>query len=108
MTQHGFQLGDFNPTETEGNHDGSQLSKMEGKKIIDVDMNGKNAHCATQGNLLKVWQPCAHPTKHMGLQLHVIGSETPVKECPMVSNNIFQSPSMALLGFNNSVSKPLP
>jgi len=36
------------------------------------------------------------------------GNETPVKECPLVSNNIFQSPSMALLGFNNSVGKPLP
>ena len=45
---------------------------MEGKKIVDVDMNGINAHCATQGNLLKAWQPCGHPTKHMGLQLHVI------------------------------------
>ena len=35
MTQNGVQLGDFNPTETEGNHDGSQLSKMEGKKILE-------------------------------------------------------------------------
>ena len=62
-----------------------------------------------QGNLLlKAWQPCPHPTKHMGLLLHVIGNETPVKECPMVSNNVSQSPSMDLLRLDHSVDKPLP